>query len=225
MINSFLEHAGGYLDKALDVASGAITAASDEYQRALRDADGIRPVRANLIAIDVPDDDRVFHVSEHLNSAFADRMLIFNMSERRCNASLFKAEVIDVCFRGLPAPPVEMMVELCLSAHRWIESDPTHVIIVHCFKGFTRTIVFMSCFMAFRGVHPHPADALIEVCKRLGMSEDAINPSQRRYLTYFHECLQGHISPRCVRVRIVRATMNNILISDSSGFFFVLPIP
>mmetsp|Transcript_42576 Transcript_42576/g.92750 ORF Transcript_42576/g.92750 Transcript_42576/m.92750 type:complete len:620 (-) Transcript_42576:70-1929(-) len=209
MFSSYLQRAGEYLniENASDLVERARSAASDaaeraqkvsetvqaEYRRTFVELDcEISHISSDLHIMEFPSVDKIARLATRLNADFAQRMLIYNMSEKTYDTSQFRAEVVDVAFRGLPAPPLELLMELCLSVHSWLSSDPGNVLVVHCFSGFSRSAVFLSCFLAFRGDSDDPVDALHEVCHRLRLRDAvAVNPSQRRYLTYFQRCQEG----------------------------------
>jgi len=229
-----LEQAKAAASKAADVAKEAAEAAADaankvaetaqdEYRRTFNDVGcEIHRVRAEILVIEFPSEEKIGRLTNVLNAEYGERMLIFNMSERQYNTALFKGEVVDVAFRGLPAPPLEMLMELCLSAHAWLTSDPEHVLVVHCFQGFSRSVAFLSCFLSFRGFYSHPADALPDICSKVGMEDDStmVLPSQRRYLNYFHQCQQGGVAPTMGKRRLLRTTLNGVPMFDPLGGAF-----
>lgn len=201
-----------------DVASKVSDTVQAEYRRTFIELDcQVFTVRPDLVVMEYPSDDKIERLATRLNADFSQRMLIFNMSERKYDTSRFQGEVVDVAFRGLPAPPVELIMELCISAQHWLEMDPCNIIIVHCFSGYSRSAVFLSCFMAFRGFCPHPVDALHEVCNQIGINDAvAIVPSQRRYLMYFQECQKG-LSPTRKRLQLLRVQLNGVPRFETEG--------
>jgi len=209
---------------AADVASKVSDTVHAEYRKTFVELDcQIYHVRPELIAMEFPAEDKITRLATRLNADFGQRMLIYNMSERKYNISEFQGDVVDVAFRGLPSPPLELLVELCLSAHHWLESDPSNVLVVHCFQGFSRSAVLLSCFLAFRGLYADPVDALHEVCQHLNISDSsAIVPSQRRYLSYFQNCQQG-MSPARSCLKLIRAELHGIPCFESEDNIAMRP--
>mmetsp|Transcript_76384 Transcript_76384/g.181671 ORF Transcript_76384/g.181671 Transcript_76384/m.181671 type:complete len:588 (-) Transcript_76384:209-1972(-) len=232
--SDFMEKARVAATKAADAAKEAAEAAAEaankvaesaqeEYRRTFDDVGcEIHRVRPEVLIVEFPSEEKIQRISAVLNSSYAERMLVFNMSEKKYNTTLFQGEVVDVEFRGLPAPPLEMLMELCLSAQNWLASDPEHVLIVHCFQGFSRSIAFSSCFLAFRGFYAHPLDALPDVCGKVGLQDNnsVVLLSQRRYLNYFHQCLQGGVTPRPGKRRLLRATLFGVPAYEPVGGIF-----
>lgn len=211
------EQAKAAASNAADSISKTIEATEDDMRRFLAEQDcRIFVVRPELIVMEFPGEEKIGRLSAKLNADYDQRMLIYNMSEKRYDTTQFRGEVVDVAFRGLPAPPLAMLMELCLSAHQWLSSEPEKVLVVHCFLGFSRSAVFLSCFLAFRGLYPHPVDALHHVCQRLGIDDTAVLPSQRRYLTYFQQCQQGFV-PSSSKLRLRRVTMSGVPKMEEEG--------
>jgi hypothetical protein len=154
----------------------------------------LRYMDERLISIDYPTERSIDSVASALRAHHGeDDVLIINMSERVYDYDRMPGHVVSVNFRGLPAPPLEMLCRLCLQMHQWLSRSPKTVVAMHCFPGYSRTAVLASCYLAWSGKNVHPIDALGSVCASLGISDDAIEsmilPSQKRYMNYFFEFL------------------------------------
>lgn len=219
-----IEKASDLVEKAkaaaLDVAEAASKVSDTvqaEYRRTFVDLDcQIWKLKPNFMIMEFPSQTKIDRLATRLNADYAQRMLILNMSEHKYDTGKFFGEVMDVAFRGLPAPPVELLLELLLSSHQWLASDPTNVVVVHCYEGFTRSAVLGSCFLTFRGFHSHPLDALPEVCHEIAIGEGTILPSQKRYMGYFQQVLQGFV-PWRGRLRLQRVRLNCVPTFESEG--------
>lgn len=155
-------------------------------------------VSEGLYALACPCSERIQTLAARLNSAFSQRMLILDMSGDPYDTTVFDGDVVDVAFQCLPVPPLELLMELCLLASGWLSSEQTNVLLVYGQLGnfSSRPVAFLACFMTFRGLHCHLADALQDACEKVGCSLAAFVPSQRRYLAYFEHCLfQEGFSP------------------------------
>jgi len=227
-----LERARQAAQAAQEAASKVSETVQEEYRKTFVDLDcHIFAARPELQVMEFPSDEKIERLSVRLNQDFAQRMMILNMSERKYDTSKFRGEVVEVAFRGLPSPPLELLLELCLSSHHWLASDASNVLVVHCFQGYSRSAIFLSCFMAFRGFCATPVDALHQVCKAVNISDKKdIVPSQRRYLAYFQQVgryicsaiveqmkVQQGIFPTCGRLRLLRAQLNGVPRFESEG--------
>lgn len=205
-------------EKARTVARDAAQAASKvsetmqaEYHRTFVELDcKIVRVSDEMMIMEFPAHDTMNRLSTRLNNDFPNHLLIYNLSEVKYDTASFLGEVVDVDFAGLPMPPFQKIVELCLAAHQWLVADTSNVLVVHCHKGFARSASFMSCLMAFRGIATTPMDALVDVCKRIEIDERSeVLPSQRQYLHYFHQWQQG-CTPTTVRKRLLEVKLNGV---------------
>eukprot|EP00933_Yihiella_yeosuensis_P009881 TRINITY_DN11606_c0_g1_i3.p1 TRINITY_DN11606_c0_g1~~TRINITY_DN11606_c0_g1_i3.p1 ORF type:complete len:611 (+),score=181.34 TRINITY_DN11606_c0_g1_i3:182-2014(+) len=213
-----LEKAKEAAKKAADEAQKLSETVQAEYRRTFEGLDcQIFKIRPDLILMEYPSQETIERLAKRLNNDYAQRMLIFNMSEKSYDTTRFTGEVVDVNFRGLPAPPIELFMELCLSGSQWLAADSNNVLIVHCFSGYTRSVAFLSCFMAFRGLCSNPSEALKEVCDHMPFDSVAnVLPSQHRYMTYFQQCQQG-LTPVNKRLRLSKAMLNAVPCFEKEG--------
>ena len=153
--------------------------------------------------------------------------MIINMSERAYDYDRMPGHVITVNFRGLPAPPLDILCRLCLQIHQWKSRNPNNIVVTHCFPGYSRTAVLVSCYQAWSGKSHHPVDALIDVCRGLKIDEnDAILPSQKRYLNYFFDILSngsgkvmaGGVNSTLRVKKLVFTGIPNIAMSEDAKF-------
>jgi hypothetical protein len=119
------------------------------------------------------------------------------MSEREYDVDQFPGHVLTVNFRGMPAPPLELVCRLCLQMYQWLSRSPANVVAIHCFPGLSRTAVLMCSYLAWSGHCVHPVDALIDVCAglKINVESSPILPSQKRYLNYLFDFLTSPTLP------------------------------
>eukprot|EP00927_Polykrikos_kofoidii_P078006 TRINITY_DN74886_c0_g1_i1.p1 TRINITY_DN74886_c0_g1~~TRINITY_DN74886_c0_g1_i1.p1 ORF type:complete len:650 (-),score=166.06 TRINITY_DN74886_c0_g1_i1:65-2014(-) len=222
--NELVERAKAAAKDAAEAASNLSDTVQAEYRRTFVELDcTIHTIRDDLLIMEFPDEEKISRLASRLNTDYAQKMMILNMSERKYDRAMFSGEVVDVAFRGLPAPPLEMLFELCLSTCRWLMSDPSNVVVVHCFQNFSRSILFASCLLAFRGFYPDPVDALHDVCRVLRIDDAAsVLPSQRRYLTYFQRCQSGFVPTR-ERFRLIRVQIKPVPVFEAEGSVALRP--
>lgn len=154
-----------------------------------------------------------------------DTIMTINMSERAYDYDKMPGHVVSVSFRGLPAPPLDILCRLCLQIHQWKSRGANNVVVVHCFPGYSRSAVLLSCYQAWSGKCHHPVDALIDICRGLKIDEnESILPSQKRYLNYFFDLLtngtgipQNQISSLRVKKLVLSGTPN-IPMSEEAKF-------
>ena len=186
----------------------------------------IREVVPGFVSIDCPSEKTIDTISSTLRSRYnEDAIMIINMSERTYDYDKMPGHVITVNFRGLPAPPLDVLCRLCLQIHQWKSRNSNNLVVVHCFPGYSRSAVLIACYQAWSGKCNHPVDSLIEVCRGLKIDEnDAILPSQKRYLNYFFDLLSNGngvppLPASSLRVKKLIVTgVPNIPMSEDSKF-------
>jgi len=136
------------------------------------------------------------------------------LSEKNYAHDKFQGQVTDYTFPGHPSPPLGLMFKICNSLESWLNADPENVVVVHCMTGKGRTITLLSCLFAWAqvdwGDDIQDADEINEefLCdlRRLNVNS-ALLPSQKRYLGYFSNILDG-IRPRAEPVMLKRVIVN-----------------
>lgn len=126
-------------------------------------------------------------------------MIIVNQVEY--DYAMFNDQVLSYQFPGSPSPPLGLLLKLLFSIESWLTADQRNVAIVHCLTGRGRTCTVLSCFLCWMGEcgfnDPIGALEYIAQCKRCGGGntsngvEELTIPSQRRYLSYFSNMLDG----------------------------------
>jgi hypothetical protein len=106
-------------------------------------------------------------------------------------------QVLEYRFPGHPAPPLGMLFKICTSIENWLAADPENVAVVHCLTGKGRTATVLACLLSWLGEGGGPPlQALQCVAAAKGVQAEALTiPSQRRYVQYFSNVLDG-VRPR-----------------------------
>ena len=125
----------------------------------------------------------IVKTSNFLNSRFGDRYLIINVSDVPYDYKMFNGSVEEFFFNGYPAPPVKVLVQICVAVENWLgeqeaqqrlqeskvaqESPSTRskkrkkktskrdgpAVLVHCKTGKGRTAVVMACLLVSSNLH------------------------------------------------------------------------
>lgn len=210
------EAASKIAQDAADHASRVSETMQDEYRKTFVELDcKIVFVRPKLAVMEFPSYDAKDRLAKRINVDHGQQVLIYNLSGKKYDASKFQGEVVDVDIGDAPVLPLERLFELSLAAHEWLQADSRRVFIVHCLEDYARSALFMSCLMAIRGHCEGPAEALEEICKVLAVDSAAvISPSQRRYVGYCQQCLQGSSPPP----RPLALKLTGLRLSSVPGF-------
>ena len=149
-------------------------------------------------------------VAAHLRSYHEGHYMVLNVSEEQYDYGTFDMNVLEFKFPGHPAPPLGMLFKICASLESWIVADAANVAAVHCLTGRGRTSVVLACVLAWLGEFETPLAALRHVADaRKDDVERLTIPSQRRYVQYFSNVLDG-VAPRSEPLLLRRAIMHGI---------------
>ncbi len=110
-----------------------------------------------------------------------------------------------------------MLFNICTSIESWLAADEENVAVIHCLNGMGRTAIIISCFLAWVGHTPSPQYGLewMADCKVIPIDKLTV-PSQRRYLQYFSDVLDGQ-RPSDQTLILKHVIMNSVPI------FFEMP--
>lgn len=179
----------------------------------------LRAVRGNLVAMDFPSRGRSHWLATRLHRDFPQTHLIVNLSGRSYDTLEFHAPVMDIVMSGC-VPPLDVILRLCVSSHRWLGRSKEHVIAVHgpdetarssaSGAGLGAVVVLFACYLSWTGQALHPKEGMLEVVEELDVT-DEVWPSQRRYLSYFELLQRGLVqTAESSRVSLARLVLIDI---------------
>lgn len=73
-----------------------------------------------------------------------------------CTLYMYICQVLDFGWPDHLAPSLERLSSVCRSMKAWLDTDPQHVVVVHCKGGKGRTGCVIAAFMNYS-----------EICQRL----------------------------------------------------------
>lgn len=152
----------------------------------------------------------ILDVSSYLETHHKGHYLVLNISEESYDYSLFDNQVLEYHFPGHPAPPLGVLFKICVAIENWLDADERNIVVIHCLTGKGRTAALTSCVLAWMGEFASPMEALHYICTRKNITVEVLTiPSQRRYIQYFGNMLDG-IRPRSEPILLRRVIMNTI---------------
>lgn len=202
--------------------------ASGKVVRRINDELDFVYVTENLVAMAYPADiskqgsstsgNDINKVAAYLKKHHEGKFMIWNISEETYDSSRFADQVLEYRFPGHPAPPLGLLFKICTSIESWLDADEENIGIIHCLTGKGRTATLMACVLTWIGEFSSPVKALEYIADRKGIQlENLTIPSQRRYLTYFSNMLDG-VKPRSEPILLRRVIMNTIPVyGNNSG--------
>mmetsp|Transcript_32657 Transcript_32657/g.63079 ORF Transcript_32657/g.63079 Transcript_32657/m.63079 type:complete len:436 (-) Transcript_32657:94-1401(-) len=191
---------------AAQLAKNATAALQDEYKFTFDDhCTRLFDIRPNLVAVEFPTRDRRRYLASLMNGIYGSDYLVVNLSGETYDTSAFEGRVMDVVLSGC-VPPLEILLRLCVSVHSWLVESSSRRLIAHgseagwldtslSARSFGPAVVLFACYLSWLGSAVHPLEAMLDVCELVGISEASVQPSQRRYLTYFELLQRGVVEP------------------------------
>ncbi len=176
-------------------------------------------ITENIISMSLPRNEAEFKefggnninaVSNLLRKRHEGHFMIWNISEKSYDYTLFDDQVLEYDFPGHPAPPLGLLFKICMSIESWLDADPKNVAVVHCVTGKGRTACLLSCVLTWIGEFNSPIEALQYIADRCNIAVNYLTvPTQRRYVQYFSNILDG-VKPQPQRLVLRRIVMNTI---------------
>uniref|UniRef100_A0AAY5F648 Tensin 2a n=1 Tax=Electrophorus electricus TaxID=8005 RepID=A0AAY5F648_ELEEL len=135
-------------------------------------------------------------VAAMLKSKHQDKFLLFNLSEKRHDITRLNPKVHDFGWPDLHAPPLDKICAMCKAMETWLNSDPQHVVVLHCKGNKGRTGVIIAAYMHYSKISAGADQALSTLAMRKFCEDkvsSSLQPSQNRYIYYFGGLLSGSI--------------------------------
>jgi hypothetical protein len=156
-------------------------------------------------------------VASFLHKRHPGKFMIWNISEEVYDYSKFEDQVLEYKFPGHPAPPLGLLFKICSSIESWLDADDDNVAVVHCLTGKGRTAAMIACVLTWIGEFTSPMESLQYIADRRKMTvENLTIPSQRRYVQYFSNMLDG-VRPRAEPLLLRRIIINSIPVFGTLG--------
>ncbi|XP_066469967.1 tensin-2 isoform X4 [Tiliqua scincoides] len=135
-------------------------------------------------------------VAQMLKSKHEDKYMLFNLSEKRHDLIRLNPKVQDFGWPDLHAPPLDKICSICKAMETWLNSDPHHVVVLHCKGNKGKTGVIVAAYMYFSKISASADQALSTLTMRKFCEDKvaaSLQPSQKRYIHYFSGLLSGTI--------------------------------
>ncbi|XP_051468833.1 tensin-3 isoform X3 [Apus apus] len=160
-------------------------------------------ITERIIAVSFPancSEETYFHnlqdVTRMLRSKHGDNYLVLNLSGKRYDLAKLNPKIMDVGWPDLHAPPLDKVCTICKAMESWLNSDPQHVVVIHCRGGKGRIGVVISSYMHFTSVSASADQALDRFAMKKYFDDKVsalMQPSQRRYVQFLSGLLSGSV--------------------------------
>ncbi|KFP07556.1 Tensin-3 [Calypte anna] len=159
-------------------------------------------------------------VTRMLKSKHGDNYLVLNLSEKRYDLTKLNLKVMDVGWPDLHAPPLNKVCTICKAMESWLNSDPQHVVVIHCRGGKGRIGVVTSSYMHFTNVSASADQALDRFAMKKFFDDKVsalIQPSQRRYVQFLSGLLSGSVKMNTAPLFLHYVVLHGIPSFDAGG--------
>ncbi|XP_060027549.1 tensin-3 isoform X7 [Erinaceus europaeus] len=154
-------------------------------------------------------------VTRMLRSKHGDNYLVLNLSEKRYDLTKLNPKILDVGWPELHAPPLDKVCSICKAQESWLNSDPQHVVVIHCRGTKGRIGVVISSYMHFTNVSASADQALDRFAMKKYYDDKVsalMQPSQKRYVQFLSGLLSRTVkmntSPLFLHFVILHGTPN-----------------
>ncbi|GAB1606464.1 tensin-1-like isoform X6 [Argonauta hians] len=159
-------------------------------------------------------------VANMLKTKHGDKYLVINLSEKREDLSQINVHVVDFGWPDHLAPPLERLCSICKSIDSWLNSDPQHVVVIHCKGGKGRIAVVTAAYMNYCNICSSKDQALDRFAMKR-FYDDKLGglpqPSQRRYVHYFTGLLSSAININSEALYLHHILIHGVPNFDSVG--------
>ncbi|XP_057361335.1 tensin-3 isoform X13 [Manis pentadactyla] len=159
-------------------------------------------------------------VTRMLRSKHGDNYLVLNLSEKRYDLTNLNPKILDVGWPELHAPPLDKVCTICKAQESWLNSDPQHVVVIHCRGGKGRIGVVISSYMHFTNVSASADQALDRFAMKKFYDDkvsDLMQPSQKRYVQFLSGLLSGTVKMNASPLFLHLVILHGIPNFDTGG--------
>ncbi|KAM8811483.1 tensin-3 [Eudromia elegans] len=155
-----------------------------------------------------------------LKSKHGDNYLVLNLSEKRYDLTKLNPKIMDVGWPDLHAPPLDKVCTICKAMESWLNSDPQHVVVIHCRGGKGRIGVVISSYMHFTNVSASADQALDRFAMKKFFDDKVsalMQPSQKRYVQFLSGLLSGSVKMNTTPLFLHYVILHGIPSFDAGG--------
>ncbi|XP_075414249.1 tensin-3 isoform X2 [Tenrec ecaudatus] len=184
-------------------------------------------ITERIIAVSFPassSEDSYLHnlqeVTRMLKSKHGDNYLVLNLSEKRYELTKLNPKTMDVGWPDLHAPPLDKMCTICKAQESWLNSDPQHVVVIHCRGGKGRIGVVISSYMHFTNVSASADQALDRFAMKKFYDDKVsalMQPSQKRYVQFLSGLLSGLVKMNASPLFLHSVILHGVPNFDTGG--------
>lgn len=181
-------------------------------------------ITERIIAMAFPKKEIYSELNELFDRRHENRVKVYNLcSEFEYEENIFNQQV-RYPFNDRETPSFETIINFCQDVDEWLQRDERNVVVIHCKAGIGRTGTMICTYLLYKQFLDCPNKAISYFAHMRTKDGYAIkNPSQKRYIKYFHSHLKQnnfgnlnnfHILPNQPKYTFTKFTANNFVNSQ-----------
>jgi hypothetical protein len=110
-------------------------------------------------------------VAKFLNERHGNGYMIYNLSEREYDQSLFDYRVVSAGWPDHMTAPLHVYIEICHAIDSWLASDKSRVAVVHCLAGKGRTGAACASYLVYSSISSSNSEDTMSIRERVFYAE------------------------------------------------------
>ncbi|XP_067145369.1 tensin-2-like isoform X2 [Centruroides vittatus] len=159
-------------------------------------------------------------LARSLDAKHGNNYMVFNLSERKNDLTLFGAQVLEFGWPPGLAPPLQRLCGICKAVDTWLVSDPKSVVVLHSKGDKGRLGTVVSAYLRYTDIcspSEWPPDATVRKNFHREKLLPHMSSSQKRYVHYFSGLLSGSIKINNGSVFLRRIAVHGVPSFEAGG--------
>lgn len=128
---------------------------------------------------------------------------------------LFRRQIAQMgwwspCPERSETPSIPQVLKICYAIHAYLKLDPSHVALVYCANGKTRTAIVVACYLKFAGFATQARQGFLQVLTKRGMPNperiwENLPPSLQLFFKQFDSTVElgGYLNQKPLLLRAI----------------------
>ncbi|XP_023284618.1 tensin-3-like [Seriola lalandi dorsalis] len=129
-----------------------------------------------------------------LQSKHVHNYMLINLSQKNGTLTQMNHKVLDTGWVDLLAPSLDQILSVCTTMENWLQTNPKHVLVLHCRGGKGRIGVLVASYIHFSNMSASAGLSLDHFAMRRFYNDKLfalMTPSQKRYVWMLGSMLKG----------------------------------
>uniref|UniRef100_UPI00358F03FC tensin-1-like isoform X2 n=1 Tax=Myxine glutinosa TaxID=7769 RepID=UPI00358F03FC len=163
-------------------------------------------------------------IARMLKCKHGDNYLVINFSGSCEEIGHLNTQVVQFGWPLQHAPHLDILCSICKAVDTWLSQHPQHVAVLHCKGDLGSAAIVVAAYMYYSAMCASADQALDRFAMKRFYEDKlavVIQPSQRRYVDYFHGLLSGTILMNSNPIFLHRVILHQVLGQKPGGRVFL----